>query len=261
MTGREHIQPEDLALHALGGLTPEEAATVRAHLDGCGLCSSELDAIRRDLGLYALAAEPVELPSAARARFLKKLGREQQLKPAGKPARRRWAPALAWVGWAAAAGLALVAVGLHHDRDMLQNALRAEHAEALRSQAQAEAQQRILGALTSPASVHVTLALPKAPASPAARATYAQSTGTLLLQASNLQPLPPGKVYELWIIPANGGKPIAAGTFAPDVRGNGSLLAPAIPGATAAKAFGITAEPTGGSPSPTLPILLSGSPS
>ncbi len=107
----------------------------------------------------------------------------------------------------------------------------------------------------------MTLSVPKAPTPPSARATYAQSIGTLLLQAGNLQPLPPGKVYELWIIPADGGKPIAVGTFAPDPHGNGSLLAPAIPGAGAAKAFGITAEPEGGSPGPTLPILLVGTPS
>ena len=255
MNGNEHIAGEDLALFALLSLSPEEATPIRAHLAGCPLCTAELGLIRRDLAAYALTVEPAELPSGARGRFLKKSKREKPLATA--PNRPRTARILAWTGWAAAASL-VAALGLRQDRDALRNALRAEDTETARYQLNAEKAQRILGTLTSPASVRVTLTVPKAPATPSARATYGASTGTLLLQASNLQPLPVGKVYEMWIIPADGTAPVAAGTFSPDAHGNASLLAPAIPGATAAKAFGITAEPIGGSPGPTMPILLVG---
>ncbi len=264
MNGNEHIAGEDLALFALLSLSPEEAAPIRAHVAGCPLCAAELGLIRRDLASYALAStlisEPAAIPNGARGRFLKQLGREKRPARAMEtaPNRGRTARLLAWTGWAAAAAAIVVALGLRQDRDALQNALRAENGETSRYQTEAAKAQSILGTLTSPASVRVTLSIPKAPTTPSARATYGASTGTLLLQASNLRPLPAGKVYEMWIIPADGGAPVAAGTFSPDARGNASLLAPAIPGATAAKAFGITAEPAGGSPGPTLPILLVG---
>ncbi len=279
MNAHEHIAAEDLALFALLSLSPEEADAVRAHLGECSLCTAELKQVRQDLAAYALAVEPAALPEGARDRFAARLkGERQEAQPTSaavapmnaSPAfgaekerggsRGRTARVLAWAGWAAAAAAAVMALGLHGDRNALQDALRTEHAETARSQGEADKARRILGTLTDPAAVRVTLTTPKAPTLPTARATYAEKTGTLLLQASNLKPLAPEKVYELWIIPADGGKPIAVGTFSPDAHGNGSLLAPSIPGATAAKAFGITAEPAGGSIGPTLPILLVGAP-
>ena len=67
--------------------------------------------------------------------------------------------------------------------------------------------------------------------------------------AYNLAPVPSGKTYELWVI-GKDGKPLPAGTFDPDAKGqavhnltfSGSLADYA--------AVGITVEPTGGSPTP-----------
>ncbi len=165
---------------------------------------------------------------------------------------------LGWAGWAAAAAIALVAFGLRQDRNALQSALQTENAQTARLQTEAGRSRQILSALTGPGAVRVNLTTPKAPALPSARATYDPRSGTLLLIASSLRPLPPAKVYELWLIPADGSAPIAAGTFSPDGRGNVSLLLPPLGGARAAKAFGITQENAGGSPTPTLPILLAG---
>jgi len=72
-----------------------------------------------------------------------------------------------------------------------------------------------------------------------------------------MQPLPPNKTYELWVIPASGA-PIPAGTFRPDASGSGSVVMPSIPQGVQAKAFGITVENAGGSQTPTMPIILSG---
>ena len=169
-------------------------------------------------------------------------------------------PYIGWLGWAAAAAAIVVAVGLKQDRDALASALGTEIQQATRLQAQAESVRHILGTLTDPSAVRVNLTVPKAPSTPTARATYEQKSGTLLLLASNLAPLQPQKVYELWLIPADGSKPVAAGTFSPDAHGNASLLVSALKGAVAAKAFGITVEPAGGSVTPTMPILLAGTP-
>ena len=94
---------------------------------------------------------------------------------------------------------------------------------------------------------------------PQGRATYVASKGTLIFLASNLEDLQPSKTYELWLIPATPGEnPIPAGTFRPDERGNASVILPPLPKGVEAKAFGVTVENEGGSPTPTLPIVLVG---
>jgi anti-sigma-K factor RskA len=97
----------------------------------------------------------------------------------------------------------------------------------------------------------------KTPPAPSARAVYLASRGALVLQASNMQPLPENKTYELWVIPTSGA-PVPAGLFRPDSTGSASVVLPAIPRGVQAKAFGITIENAGGAATPTAPIILSG---
>ncbi len=73
-----------------------------------------------------------------------------------------------------------------------------------------------------------------------------------------MEPLPPYKVYELWLIPSDGHDPIPAGTFRPDERGNANVIMPAIPKGVHAKMFGMTIEDQGGSTTPTIPIIMAG---
>ena len=47
-----------------------------------------------------------------------------------------------------------------------------------------------------------------------------------------------------------------AGLFKPDANGNASVVLPELPKNVAAKGFGVTVEADGGSPAPTLPIVL-----
>ncbi len=287
MNGTEHIAVEDLALFALLLLSEEDAAPIRAHLAACGECSGELKQVREDLATYALAVEPLEIPQGARDRFMTKLDAEPHAartsvgpdeasgsravaassgiglvdrKPSSRPATAKVLPWVSWIGWAAAAAAVVAAVNLKQDRDGLRAALQSEHEQTARLQANEAQARHILGTLTDPSAVRVNLTIPKAPSTPAARATYEPKSGTLLLLASNLQPLAQQKVYELWLIPADGSKPVAAGTFSPDAHGNASLLVPTLHGAVAAKAFGITVEPAGGSVTPTMPIVLAGAP-
>ena len=58
---------------------------------------------------------------------------------------------------------------------------------------------------------------------------------------------------------ADGSKPVPAGTFAPDARGEAELVLPKVERPVAAKAFGVTIENEGGSETPTMPIVLAGS--
>ncbi len=290
MNGNGHTDIEDLAMYALLLLDGEETARVRDHLQGCDVCRQELGKVREDLAVYALTVDPVAVPEDARTRWIARLGDEAaqgsgsgvvapepgslpvsgaEREPA-RPARSkpillpqttpRGFRVMPWLGWAAAAIAIVTALSLKQDRDALRAVVMTQNQEANALQEDVDRSRRLLGTLTDPHAVRVNLTIPKAPATPAARATYQQATGTLLLLASNMAPVAAHQVYELWLIPADGGKPVPAGTFRPDAHGNGSLLVPSLRGAVAAKAFGITLEDDGGSVTPTMPILLVGTP-
>lgn len=285
-----HVELEDLASLALLLLNEGESTAIRGHLAACAACSAEYDQIRADLGVYAYSLAPVAIPEGARARFVATLQGAGAQSPdvtqaallsdekapvirvdknvvgpslvvsEGKRKSSASGRVLPWIGWAAAAAAVVIAVGLKQDRDALRSALQQSQGQSARLASEVGAANHILGTLTDPRAVRVSLTSPKAAPLPSARATYEPKSGTLLMLASNLQPLPAQKVYELWIIPANGSAPLPVGTFSPDAHGNASLLVPSVHGAVAAKALGITIEPTGGSATPTMPIVLAGAP-
>ncbi|MBG0739474.1 anti-sigma factor [Paeniglutamicibacter antarcticus] len=62
---------------------------------------------------------------------------------------------------------------------------------------------------------------------------------------------PPGKVYQMWLIPKNGSAPISQGTMDAAALSKSAT----ITGVDAASAFAVTVEPDGGSQKPTLPPL------
>ena len=91
------------------------------------------------------------------------------------------------------------------------------------------------------------------------RTFFRQSTGQIVLIASKLPPLPAGKAYELWFIGTDGKAPVPAGTFSPDAQGNVTAKLSQIQPRGGAKQFAVTIEKASGSPTPTTPILYSGS--
>jgi anti-sigma-K factor RskA len=115
-----------------------------------------------------------------------------------------------------------------------------------------------MDALTSPEAKQVTLTETRHPVQPVGHATYVAKSGALIFVARNLRPVPRDKTYELWLIPANGKAPIPAGLFRPDAAGSATVVLPSLPQGVEAKAFGVTIEEAQGSPTPTLPIVMSG---
>ena len=63
--------------------------------------------------------------------------------------------------------------------------------------------------------------------------------------ANKVAPLPNDKVYEVWLLPANGSAPMAAGTFEPDKKGNTLMLHAMENPGIQAEAFAVTIEPRG----------------
>jgi hypothetical protein len=92
------------------------------------------------------------------------------------------------------------------------------------------------------------------PAPSAAGRVFWSPTYGLVFAATNLPPLPPGRVYQLWIV---ADAPISAGIATPGASGEFSVVTP--PAAATPKAFAVTIEPEGGRPAPTGEMFLLGS--
>jgi anti-sigma-K factor RskA len=275
MNDNLHIADADLALYAMGALSATERARIHAHLQDCERCKEEVRQNTLALAAYAQAASPeTALPGGARERFLNRLSQNPQTASASlleakqvetkrpetsKPGLWQaifgpgaWSPVLA-----GALALALIAVGLDdlRKREEIVPLLRQAQRGAIDSAQLAQ----LMDLLTSPQSKKVALhQSSQAAPPPEGRVVYAARTGKLLLTASNLHPLPAGKVYELWILQPGGKKPLPAGTFAPDSSGYATMIVADAPEGLAVQGFGVTVENIGGSQTPTLPIVLSG---
>jgi anti-sigma-K factor RskA len=80
---------------------------------------------------------------------------------------------------------------------------------------------------------------------------YAPSCGAALLDVTGLPALPSDRTYQLWALA--GATPRSLGTLPDATAGKPQVIAAQT--RTGENAVAITAEPAGGSQSPTLPIL------
>jgi anti-sigma-K factor RskA len=265
MTGNGHKTQEELASYAMQGLSVEESASIRTHLQSCLPCRAELAEVYGDLALLGIALPLQPLPEGSRERFLKKISAAPAILPQQTPAQvtpitvktaRRGSGF--WVPWAAAAAMAIISIALGLQNRALNDELQGESTLVSNLAAKASQAQQVLEVLTAPNAQRVTLTQGKVAAEPSARATYLPERGGLILLATNLKPLPEDKTYELWVIPASGKAPVPAGLFRPDSAGTATLVLPPLPSGVPAKAFGVTIEKASGSDSPTTPIILSG---
>jgi hypothetical protein len=176
------------------------------------------------------------------------------------PKKSAAAKVLPWLGWAVAAGLAVAAGDLYHERDTLRGTVISQASRMDHLSADAAAAREVLDALSDTSAMRVTLTTKSQTQQlPQGHVTYVPNKGTLIFTASNLETLDPAKAYELWLIPSTPGQtPIPAGTFRPDERGNASVIMPPLPKGVEAKAFGVTVEDAAGATTPTLPIILVG---
>jgi len=262
MRDAQHISQEDLALYAMQALSRDESAAMREHLSECDLCRAELAMLTGDLAMVALSVDQRPLPPGARQRFAQRIGPNP---PTEKPTESapihlgpRSGRAL-WMGWAVAAVFLIAAVGLAFQVSSLRARLKSREDQIAALEASESRSKQVDELLTATSAQRVLLTAPKTSPIPSGRVVYLAPRGELMLQANNLAPVPAGKAYELWVIPADGSAPVPAGLFHPDAAGNGSLVLPSIPQGIRAKAFGVTLEDATGAKSPTAPILLAGS--
>lgn len=267
MKNNLHIADTDFALYAMGALSADEMAHAQAHLAGCARCTEELLQFTLALAAYAQTTPEVEVPAGARQRFMARVAQVADQPTAAplkatpaqvefKPEKKSWT--VGW-GWALAGVLAvlLLAVGVDDNRKSVQ--IGPLLAEAQRGQIDSAKLNQIMELLTSNQAQKVSLH-ETAPAKqlPEGRVVYAAHSGKLLLTASNLHPLPAGKMYELWILQPGGKAPMPAGMFAPDSSGNAAMILADEPANLAVAGFGVTIENAAGAQTPTMPIVLSG---
>ena len=252
MTGHEQYRG-DLALYAVGALTPQEAGDLELHLADCTSCREELEGLRAAAAQIALAVEPVAPPAQLRRQLMVQL---EHRAPTPVPIRKQnvwfWVPAIAAVLLLfATASLWMQTRGLLSQNRHLALELSANQQNLKR------ANSLILG-FTAADAQRVTLTASGAKVQPEAKAVYSPSQGSLILLADHLDNLPPQKVYELWLLPANDSSPVPAGTFRPDQQGKAAVIRSQFGSGVIAKGFAITVENVPGSATPTMPIVLVG---
>lgn len=201
------------------------------------------------------AVPQVDPPLALRARVLDSVA-------GGAPARVKGATPAIWQ-LATAASLALAAgLGLYTSQlrgrintlevELRDTRVRASAAEQRVADAQrtAAGAQVSLAVLTAPDVARIDLAgqRPLAPQA-SARAFWSRSRG-MVFTASNLPPLPAGRVYQLWVVTKEPA-PLSAGLLTPDSQGSVNETFNTPPTIPQPIALAVTIEPAGGVPSPT----------
>jgi hypothetical protein len=257
---------ESLALYAMGALDdPKEIAALEAHLGACGDCRRELESLRADTALLALSATGPQPPARSRERLLSAIAAEPRMERRNPQRyavgrlRRRWVT-LAPVTMMLI--LAVFSILLWRDLRNTRQALRRNLAEveqlrldlARTNKDLAEAKM-VHDLLHASDAWPLTLVSRKTPPQPQIKAVYSKQQGSLLLMASNMTSLPDNKIYQVWLLPADGSAPMSAGWFKADSKGNGMMFHKMSSG-IAAKGFAVTIEPPGGSQTPTPPIVM-----
>jgi anti-sigma-K factor RskA len=261
MAHNEHFE-ELAALRALGIPLGDEGADFDRHAAECEVCSAIVAEGPAAAAMLAAEVAPMRPRPEVRARILREIGRETEdgrreteadERPAHFP---RWAMALA-------AAVAIVFLlwddaRLRREREELRSRS-ADLSSRLDSAQQSLARRDLQVRVLESEDVRILFLGGKDP-QPDARAKVFWSAKARrgVLVAANLQPLPAGKQYELWVF--SKGKPVPAGVFDADPSGRALAESPDLSSIESADNFAVTVEPRGGVPAPTGPIVLVGRP-
>ena len=235
-------------LHSLSGAYALDALEGGAerdrfirHMNRCQTCASEVRGFREVATAMAFAVA-AEAPPELRDRVLTAAARTRQLPPEvrthARPRRTRaWPHKVPWVPWlsgvvAAASIVVAVLFGFaqaHTQQEL--NQIRAEN-------------QAIALVLSAP---HVELLTQTSTKGGVATVVLAADLHRLVVTTSGLPALPPGQVYQLWLIGKT--KIVSAGLLPEATSGQ---TAPVLAsGVVKGDTLGLTVEPAPGSPQPT----------
>ena len=238
-------------LHALSGayaldaIEPgSELDRFARHVDRCPSCTAEVRGFREVATALAFAtADPsTEPPPELRDRVLAAVSRTRQVPPEVKThvrPKRSFVPWVPWLSGAIATASIVVAVLFGFAQAHTQQAL---------DQARAQAQAISL-LLSSPQATLLSKSTTKGGV---ATVVLAADRHELVVITDGLPALPPGKVYQLWLIGTT--KITSAGLLPPAKAGRtGPVLAS---GVVKGDTLGLTVEPAPGSAQPTTKPIL-----
>ena len=242
----EHVT-DLLPGYALGCLDDDELQQVARHLPRCPACSRELQTYRQAVEQAALAQPRLATPPGLRQKVINRVAQQaaaRAARPAPGPARPGWRSTLAALFTRPAAwGLGLAALLLAAVLGI--NNLRL-------AQQLNELQARL------PPGQVVVVHLAATEAAPGAAGYLIvypnQGYGTLSVQGA--PQLDPAHQYQLWLI--KDGKRTSGGVFSVSPEGHAALQITADQPLTSFQSFGVTVEPSGGSPGPTGKKVLGG---
>ncbi len=258
---------EALALYAMGALdNPQERAELEAHLGTCGECRRELEALRADTALLAFSAVGPRPPDRVRQQLMKSIAAEPRMEPrTQKPyVVGRMRPR--WFTFAPIAVMLLLAVfslllwqdlkGARREAREKQRQIDQITAELNKTRSELAEARDVKDILHAPDAWPLTLVAMKTPPQPQMKVIYSKQKGALFVLANNTHQLPEDKIYQLWLLPSDGSAPMPAGWFKPDSQGNGMIMHHLKSAGISAKGFAVTIENSGGSETPTGPIVM-----
>jgi anti-sigma-K factor RskA len=224
----------NVALYALGALSPRDAADVADHLQSCAECRAEYQLLRPAVTAIGYSAEAdgrTAAPSFTLKTRLMQQVRSTKPGRSSRPARPQWAALIAAACIAVAVGAGLVNASL---RERLG-----------RDESRIAQQSAVIADVTAPDAKR-----------------YPFGHGSVVVHGRNLYlamhalPQPPkGKVYQAWTLPKGSKRMAPSITFKPGASGETVIRLPVS--ANAIVAVAVSLEPAGGSKQPTTkPIAL-----
>jgi anti-sigma-K factor RskA len=265
---RNHDELTSLAEgYVLGSLSDAERRDFESHAAGCADCTRlvrELTAVGEAMARGVPQHAP---PPGLRDRVIARAigSAVAQGATAGKQVQPSRTAVAAWLAAAAVIVAAIMSVAAWQYRQEAQRAradylaatVRTRTLEQQVAQLQADAATAArTGAVLSATDLARVELAGQPPAPGAAGRVFWSPTHGLVFAATNLPALPPGRVYQLWIV---ADAPISAGIARPGNPGDFNVVTVTAAPKDRAKAFAVTIEPEGGQPAPTGPMFLLGS--
>ena len=258
---------ELLPLLALDALDQDERDVVDDHLAGCGACLEELAGYSETAAALALALPRADPSPALKGRVLAEARRARVL-PGGARLGRLPVPPMARISRASrwrvslsslVAGVALLlAAGSTAWALSLRSELEAQNARIATLSERANNYARVTAVLQAADTQIRVLQSPDGAPDTFGRVYIDPDTSEGMLMVRNLPPLPPGRVYQLWVAGADGTRESAGLLTWTDKAGNGYTLIKCPEKLSRWRWFNVTEEPAGGSPVPTGSRVLGG---
>lgn len=232
MIDSEHVL-ELIDAYALGAVEEQEAAVIEEHVAECVPCWNELGRAQETAAMLSLSVPLHQAPERLGQRIISTAQRESS--PVRTEEKRGFFGRIG-IGWPALAGtlgvatVAAFAFGLSMQQQV--NDLEGENStltadlrastfaleqELASTKSQIETQE-ILFEVSSDEDAQEFAVMPVASTGPSsdpavAQYTYSASEHQGVVECTGLEPLPPGTLYELWIVNDEGSHPV--GTFQP----------------------------------------------